>query len=135
MELHKYMIKRSMLFVYSRGRKMPWKFSAKKAFLDMGMALLVGMIEVKPWIIHMTVDGKYHSVHKGVADPVVVCLARRAFTVRNTEEHLILIQQTLDAPTVADARKELFSGKDAFGGKWPAPKTTETSLSEYVDQT
>ena len=113
---------------------MPWQFSAKKKQLEMGIAILTGMRSVKPWVTHMTVDEKYYSIRKGVTDPVVVCLARRAFTVRNTKEHLILVHQTLDAPTVANARKELISGKDAYGGKWPAPKISETSLSEYVEE-
>lgn len=57
------------------------------------------------------------SITEAVTDPVVVCLARRAWTGRNRQPFVV----NLDIPTQEEAEAELVSGKDKYGGKWPAP--------------
>ena len=59
----------------------------------------------------------------GTTDPQLLCLARRGYTLAEVGDWSPEKPEIqMDVPDEAEARKELFSGKDIFGGVWPAPK-------------
>ena len=63
------------------------------------------------------------KVESGTTDPQLLCLARRGYTLAEVGDWSPEKQEIeMDVPDEAEARKELLSGKDIFGGVWPVPK-------------
>ena len=63
------------------------------------------------------------KLSSGTTDPQLLCLARRGYTLAEVGDWSPEKQEIeMDVPEEAEARKELFSGKDIFGGSWPSPK-------------
>jgi hypothetical protein len=63
---------------------------------------------------------------RGTTDPVIVCMARRYHTFHNIEP------ADFPIPTMKEARKELYSGKDLFGGKWANPILPEKKFKDSI---
>ena len=100
---------------------------------DMGKIILFGKIYVlaagvacAKWVrgpyfpkVRIPAFGDYSDQNlAGTSDPVLVCLARRGFTQRDTEKYLT----ELTVPDENEALEENHSGQDMFGGTWPAPR-------------
>lgn len=68
------------------------------------------------------------DVMYGTTDPVLVCLARRAWTAGNLDGGFRFIQ----IPTMEEAMQELRSGKDVYGRTWAVPLATPETLEETL---
>jgi len=60
------------------------------------------------------------TIH-GLTDPQFVCMGRRAWSAAAFGLMKGGHGKPFDVPTEAEARAELFSGKDIFGYEWPSP--------------
>jgi len=65
--------------------------------------------------------------YRGTTDPVLVCLSRRYHTFHNLEK-----PAEFPIPTLEEAKKELYSGKDIFGGEWSSPTLPEKSFEDSI---
>lgn len=104
----------------------------KNYVLAWGAVFLVPFMspDFPEWEFQLPAVGPYPSlpVHRGTTDPIILCLARRARTMMNTAE---IKMRALDVPDGKEALAELQSGKDIYGGVWPAP----SSKLELLDDT
>lgn len=71
---------------------------------------------------------------RGLTDPRLVCLGRRAWSIAAFGVSKGNDEVEMDIPTEAEARVELFSGKDIFGYEWPSPVIPLNALHAYQSE-
>ena len=74
------------------------------------------------------------TVIRGTTDPQLVCLGRRGWSIAAFGLSDGSPEKEMDVPSEAEARAELFSGKDIFGYEWPSPVIPLNAMHAYQSE-
>ena len=108
----------------------------KKHMLDYGVAVFIPPVGsgLPNWTLHIPSfqDDSPHDVLRGTSDPVLVCMARRAFSRMNMPERISPSEEYPEVITEEEASRELASGRDALGREWPKPLAPAVPLENTI---
>jgi hypothetical protein len=108
----------------------------KKAMLDYGVAVFIPPVgsDLPNWMLHIPPfhhDGP-HDVQRGTSDPVLVCMARRAFSRFQMPEKIGPGEEYPEVITEEEAIGEFASGRDALAREWPKPLAQAVPLEDTI---
>lgn len=108
----------------------------KKGMLDYGVAVFIPPVGsgLPNWKFHIPPfqDDGPHDVQRGTSDPVLVCLARRAYSRFQMPEKIGPGEEYPEVITEEEAIRELASGNDALGREWPKPVAQAVPLEDSI---